>query len=74
MAVPFYFQVMAATLQLFVFILTIVFLLSLLIGLFRPVLVLWFLDRFNRIKVIKIYGTLFISSLLLWLGMIFLLS
>jgi len=29
---------------------------SLILGLFRPVFVLWFLDRFNRLKVIKIYG------------------
>jgi hypothetical protein len=74
MAVPFYFQIMVATLQLFVFILAIIFLLNLLIGLFRPVLVLWFLDRFNRLKVIKIYGTLFIFSLLLWLGIVFFFS
>jgi len=29
----------------------------LLLGLFRPVLVLWFLDRSNRLKVIQFYGT-----------------
>lgn len=29
----------------------------LILGLIRPVLVLWFLDRFNRLKVIQIYGT-----------------
>ena len=28
----------------------------LLLGLIRPVLVLWFLDRFNRLKVIQMYG------------------
>jgi len=28
----------------------------LLLGLVRPVLVLWFLDRFNRLKVIQVYG------------------
>jgi hypothetical protein len=28
----------------------------LLLGLIRPVLVLWFLDRFNRLKVIQVYG------------------
>jgi hypothetical protein len=74
MAVPFYFQVMVASLQLFIFILAIIFLLNLLIGLFQPVLVLWFLDRFNRLKVIKIYGTLFIFSLLLWLGIVYFFS
>jgi hypothetical protein len=28
----------------------------LLLGLIRPVLALWFLDRFNRLKVIQVYG------------------
>ncbi len=28
----------------------------LLIGLIRPVLALWFMDRFNRLKVIQVYG------------------
>jgi hypothetical protein len=28
----------------------------LILGLIRPVLVLWFLDRFNRLKVIQVYG------------------
>ncbi|GAB2477510.1 MAG: hypothetical protein EP311_10470 [Cytophagales bacterium] len=32
--------------------------LSLILGLIRPVLVLWFLDRFNRLLVIKFYGFL----------------
>jgi hypothetical protein len=31
--------------------------LLLLLGLFRPVWVLWFLDRSNRLKVIQFYGT-----------------
>ena len=31
---------------------------SLILGFVRPVYVLWFLDRFNRLKVLKIYGTL----------------
>ncbi|SFU02775.1 hypothetical protein SAMN04489724_3419 [Algoriphagus locisalis] len=31
-------------------------LVSLIAGLIRPVLVLWFLDRMNRLKVLKIYG------------------
>jgi hypothetical protein len=35
---------------------------SLIAGLFKPVLVLWFLDRFNRLKVIKVYG----GMALLW--------
>jgi hypothetical protein len=30
--------------------------LLLILGLIRPVLVLWFLDRFNRLKVIQVYG------------------
>lgn len=42
-------------------------LVSLLLGLIRPVLVLWFLDRFNRLKVIQIYGASLIISLILWL-------
>lgn len=29
----------------------------LLLGLLRPVYVLWFLDRFNRLKVLQVYGT-----------------
>jgi len=28
----------------------------LVLGLIRPVLVLWFLDQFNRLKVIQVYG------------------
>ena len=41
------------------------------IGLIRPVLVLWFLDRFNRWKVIKVYGVLtMVWLVLIWvLGM-----
>lgn len=31
-------------------------LISLAAGLIRPVYVLWFLDRMNRLKVIKLYG------------------
>ncbi|UZD21881.1 hypothetical protein [Algoriphagus halophytocola] len=31
-------------------------LISLLAGLVKPVYVLWFLDRMNRLKVIKFYG------------------
>lgn len=36
---------------------------SLILGLIRPVYVLWFLDRFNRLKVIRIYGTIFLLLL-----------
>ena len=28
----------------------------LMVGLIRPVFVLWFLDRFNRLRVIQVYG------------------
>ena len=44
----------------------------LIIGLIRPVLVLWFLDRFNRLKVIQVYGlaTLLFFGLSLVLQMI----
>ncbi|RPA66936.1 hypothetical protein EF405_17535 [Cyclobacteriaceae bacterium YHN15] len=42
-------------------------LISLFLGLFKPVLVLWFLDRFNRLKVIQIYGTLSLLLALLYL-------
>lgn len=31
---------------------------SLVFGFVRPVYVLWFMDRFNRLKVLKVYGTL----------------
>ncbi|WP_382388388.1 hypothetical protein [Fontibacter flavus] len=40
-------------------------LISLIAGLFKPVLVLWFLDRFNRLKVIKVYGGMALFWLLL---------
>jgi uncharacterized membrane protein YqjE len=40
-------------------------LLGLVLGLIRPVLVLWFLDRFNRLKVIQVYGVLFLIFALL---------
>ena len=39
--------------------------LLLILGLIRPVLVLWFLDRFNRLKVIQVYGI----ATLLFLGL-----
>uniref|UniRef100_UPI0040486CFE hypothetical protein n=1 Tax=Algoriphagus sp. TaxID=1872435 RepID=UPI0040486CFE len=40
------------------------------LGLIRPVLVLWFLDRFNRLKVIQVYGL----ATLIFLGLSCLLS
>ncbi|MBA4300539.1 MAG: hypothetical protein C0433_10625 [Cyclobacterium sp.] len=49
--------------------LAVFFLLNLVIGLYRPVLVLWFLDRFNRLKVIQIYGALITLCLIIWLGL-----
>lgn len=41
---------------------------SLILGFVRPVYVLWFLDRFNRLKVLKVYGTL--SLLFFVLGIV----
>jgi hypothetical protein len=41
----------------------------LILGLIRPVLVLWFLDRFNRLKVIQVYGV----ATLIFLGLSFVL-
>lgn len=41
----------------------------LILGLIRPVLVLWFLDRFNRLKVIQVYGI----ATLIFLGLSFVL-
>lgn len=38
----------------------------LLLGLLRPVYVLWFLDRFNRLKVLRVYGACFGISALLY--------
>lgn len=37
----------------------------LILGLIRPVLVLWFLDRFNRLKVIQVYGIVTLIFLVL---------
>lgn len=63
---------MAAALQTFLSALSAFFLLSILIGLYRPVLVLWFLDRFNRQKVLSVYGKcLGIAVLLLLISKIF---
>lgn len=39
---------------------------SLIAGLYRPALVLWFLDRMNRWKVIKLYGSMGLLWLLVW--------
>jgi len=47
---------MVAALQAFLSVLSVFFLLSIGIGLYKPVLVLWFLDRFNRQKVLSVYG------------------
>ena len=41
----------------------------LILGLIRPVLVLWFLDRFNRLKVLQVYGI----ATLIFLGLSFVL-
>ena len=41
----------------------------LILGLIRPVLVLWFMDRFNRLKVIQVYGI----ATLIFLGLSFVL-
>jgi len=40
----------------------------LILGLIRPVLVLWFMDRFNRLKVIQVYGI----ATLIFIGVSFL--
>ncbi|MFD2034899.1 hypothetical protein ACFSKL_08865 [Belliella marina] len=47
---------MKDAIHLFLQILIIGSVLSLFLGLYKPVLVLWFLDRFNRLKVLKVYG------------------
>jgi multisubunit Na+/H+ antiporter MnhE subunit len=39
---------------------------KLLLGMIRPVYVLWFLDRCNRKKVLKLYGRIALLSFLLW--------
>ena len=43
--------------------------LSMGVGLISPVHVLWFLDRFNRLKVLRIYGTLTLVFFLLYKGL-----
>ncbi|MCH7402327.1 hypothetical protein ACFOUP_03485 [Belliella kenyensis] len=47
---------MKEAIRIFLIILAIYSGASLILGLYRPVLVLWFMDRFNRMKVIKVYG------------------
>ena len=46
---------------------------SLVLGLIRPVYVLWFMDRMNRLKVIKYYGiaSLLVVTLLALLNWVF---
>ncbi|MDI1324613.1 MAG: hypothetical protein PSV36_17840 [Algoriphagus sp.] len=63
---------MLIALQLFFQILLGLSLFCLIAGLFKPVLVLWFLDRFNRFKVIQIYGlvSLILTAFILILELI----
>jgi len=42
--------------------------LQLFVGLIKPVYVLWFLDRCNRVKVLKIFGSATIILAILYLG------
>lgn len=42
-------------------------LLSMLAGLWKPVLVLWFLDRMNRLMVLKIYGFVAALAWIVWI-------
>ena len=58
---------MVAALQIFLLVLSVFFLLSIGIGLYKPVLVLWFLDRFNRQKVLSMYGKCLGMTILLLL-------
>lgn len=58
---------MLAAIQAFLLILCSFFLLSILLGMYRPVVVLWFLDRFNRRKVLDFYGKAFLITILAWL-------
>jgi hypothetical protein len=67
-AVPFVLYIpMSPALILFLKIGILFSLCSVILGLIRPVFVLWFLDRFNRIKVIRLYGTIFLLLLVLLL-------
>ncbi|AMQ55077.1 hypothetical protein AO498_01645 [Algoriphagus sanaruensis] len=40
-------------------------LISIFLGLIKPVIVLWFLDRFNRLKVLKVYGGFLLALILI---------
>jgi len=56
--------------EAFIVLLRIPFLLalaSLSIGFVHPVYLLWFLDRYNRLKVMKVYGTLSLLFYVLYL-------
>lgn len=57
---------MLVAIQVFLLLLSGFFLLCIIVGLFKPVLVLWFLDRFNRQKVLVFYGKAIFFTLLLW--------
>ncbi|WP_040400959.1 hypothetical protein [Cecembia lonarensis] len=61
---------MLEAIQLFCQIMLWISIACLLSGLFKPVLVLWFLDRFNRLRVIKVYG----GMALFWLGLLLILD
>lgn len=62
---PFLFCGMLDALKILLEIGLVVNLICLLLGLIKPVLVLWFLDRMNRLKVIQLYGGLTILFLVL---------
>ena len=57
---------MLEALKTVLLILSLFFLLSILFGLYQPVTVLWFLDRFNRRKVLFYYGRALLVTLLAW--------
>jgi len=59
LTVPFFIsRDMIEAIILFIRILFFLSLLSLIMGFIRPVYVLWFMDRCNRLMVLKLYGTL----------------
>lgn len=60
---------MMEALLVFMLGLALFFFLNLVLGLYRPVMVLWFLDRCNRLKVIQIYGALVTFCLAVWIGL-----
>lgn len=63
---------MGEAIHIFLQILIVLCVLSLILGLYKPVLALWFLDRFNRLKVLKRYGlALLIFVLLIFLNSIY---